>query len=569
MNKTININLGGFFFHIDETAYSKLKRYLESISRSLSDDPQGKNEIISDIEARISELLSERITDARQVVNESDIEEVIAIMGQPEDYADAEEGYAETNYSYQRRNTNSKKLFRSGDDKFLGGVAAGLGHYFGIDTIWVRLIFLVLGFSGGAGIPLYIILWILLPEAQSTAEKLQMEGEAVNIDNIEKKIRDEFNSLSTKVKDGASEISDKISSADYAKLKQQSKSGLQEFLDTIGKIFLAVFKVFGKFIGVILLFVAAAVLLSLIIGLFSVGSIEILNFDNDFVQYPPFFYDSILPKWLLTVFGFLLIGIPFLILFILGLRILSSNVKQFSKTTSLTLLGLWLVALFTVAFSGIEFATSHAYNGTKIEKSDINIIANDTLKIKMVNDDNLYYQHNLRRRTNSEEVHVNDVKMAYSNNVKIDVKKSETNEAYIEIHKESNGRNRSKANKSASEITYKYTIEDKNLTFDAYFLSDYRNIWKDEEIKATVYVPEGVTVYFHNSTKRFLYGVDNLQDVNDKDMSNQHFTMTPKGFDCNDCEEDIMRNEKEINQERERKRRLRIKADGNSIDVEF
>ena len=74
MNKTININLGGFFFHIDEIAYQKLKRYLEAVGRSLSDDPQGKNEIISDIEARISELLSERITDARQVINENDIE---------------------------------------------------------------------------------------------------------------------------------------------------------------------------------------------------------------------------------------------------------------------------------------------------------------------------------------------------------------------------------------------------------------------------------------------------------------------------------------------------------------
>ena len=101
MNKTININLGGFFFHIDENAYQKLKRYLDAISRSLSDDPQGKNEIIADIEARISELLSERITDARQVVNEGDIEEIIAIMGQPEDYSDGEEAYAENGIANQ------------------------------------------------------------------------------------------------------------------------------------------------------------------------------------------------------------------------------------------------------------------------------------------------------------------------------------------------------------------------------------------------------------------------------------------------------------------------------------
>ncbi len=535
MNKTININLGGFFFHIDETAYQKLNRYLDAISRSLSDDPQGKNEIISDIEARISELLSERVTDARQVVNEGDIEEIITIMGQPEDYAEAEEGF-ENNTSWRRNSGTSKKLYRDGNDKFLGGIASGLGHYLGIDTIWTRLIFLVLGFSGGFGIPLYIILWILLPEAKTTTEKLQMEGEMVNIDNIEKKIRDEFKNLTTRVKDGASDLSDKITGADYTKLRQQSKSGFQDFLDTLGKIFMTFFKVFGKFIGVILLLIAAAVLLLLVVGAFSVGSLEILNFDTNLVQFPPFFYDSILPKWLLTIGLFLLIGIPFLILLVLGLRILSSGVKKLSKATTLSLLGLWLISLFTVAFSGIEFITSHAYNGTEIEKNNLNIIANDTLKIKVVNDDNLYYQHNLRRRSNSEEVFVNDTKMAYSNYIKINVKKSETNEAYVEIQKESEGRNRTKANKNASDITYNYTLENNTITFDAYFLSSYKNIWKDEEIKATVYIPEGVTVYFENSAKQFLYRVDNIQDVYDTKKGNHYFTMTSKGFNCTDCE---------------------------------
>lgn len=248
MNKTININLGGFFFHIDETAYQKLKRYLDAIARSLSDDPQGKNEIIADIEARISELLSERITDARQVVNENDIEEIIAIMGQPEDYAEAEETYTEnTSYSYKRNQPN-KKMFRDGDDKFLGGVCSGLGHYLGIDVIWIRLAFILLLASGFSPIA-YIILWVLLPEAKTTSEKLQMEGEAVNIDNIEKKIRTEIDNLSSKVKEGAHELSDKISNADYQKLRNQTKSGLQDFLDTIGKILLTLFKVFGKFMG--------------------------------------------------------------------------------------------------------------------------------------------------------------------------------------------------------------------------------------------------------------------------------------------------------------------------------
>ena len=153
MNKTININLGGIFFHIDEIAYQKLKLYLDAIRRSLSDDPQGRDEILNDIEHRIGELLSERIKDERQVVNENDIDEITKIMGKPEDYLVDEEIF-EDEPKYQSKSP-SKKLFRDGDDKFLGGVCSGLGHYFGIDTIWMRIIWLVLAFGFGFGFLVY------------------------------------------------------------------------------------------------------------------------------------------------------------------------------------------------------------------------------------------------------------------------------------------------------------------------------------------------------------------------------------------------------------------------------
>ena len=545
MNKTININLGGFFFHIDETAYQKLKRYLDAIARSLSDDPQGKNEIIADIEARISELLSERITDARQVVNESDIEEIIAIMGQPEDYAEAEEAYNEnTSYSYNR-NTSSKKMFRDGDDKFLGGVCSGLGHYFNIDVVWIRLAFLILTLAGfGFGIIGYIILWVILPEAKTTSEKLQMEGEAVNIDNIEKKIRNEFESLSSKVKEGAHDLSDKISNADYQKLRNQTKSGFQDFIDTMGKILLAIFKVFGKFMGVLLIFIAGITIISLLLTLFSVGSLEILNFDGDMIHYPPFFYDSAMPKWLLMTFVFFLIGIPFVVLFILGLRILSPNVKRLGIATVLTLFGLWLVSLLAIGFSGIEYFTTHAYDGAHVSKHSITYNQEEPLKIRVVNDDNIYYQHNLRNRDNSISVHVNDKEMKYSNDINIDVRKSETGNAYIEIKKTSEGRKRNNANSNAEAIQYNFKTANNTIVFDAFFISEYKNIWKDEEIDAVLYIPEGTTVYFEGSSRNFLDDVENVQNVYDRDMANHHFKMTPKGFNCLDCdEEDINDND--------------------------
>ncbi|WP_299012715.1 PspC domain-containing protein [uncultured Polaribacter sp.] len=551
MNKTVNINLGGFFFHIDEVAYQKLKRYLASISNSLSEDSAGKNEIIADIEARISELLSEKITDARQVVNESDIEDIIAIMGQPEDYADAEEGYSDASYSYQRSTNTGKKLFRDGEDKFLGGVASGIAHYFNIDTIWIRLGMLALFFSAGVGVLIYIIFWILLPEAKTTAEKLQMEGEPVNIDNIERKIREELkstsenfkdfaNNASEKIKKGANEFSEKMASNFPVKAKKNN--GLQDFLDTIGKIFLVLFKFIGKFIGIILVFVAAAVILSLIVGGFSVGSFEILNINGEFINYPDFLHDATLPKWLLTLALFILVGIPFIILFVLGLRILSSNVKQLTKTTSLSLLGIWLVALIIMAFTGVEFGTKHAKNGKFVEKTDLNVSPKDTLTVKIVNDDLLFYQENVRRRYGKERIEVNGETITYSNDVNLNIKKSITNNAYAVIQKKSNGRSRIDANNSAEKIRYDYKINENELILNAFFLSNIGNIYKDEQVTITVYLPEATNIYLDESVKYFLNDVKNSTKMYKRDMATHYFIMTNQKLKCTDCS---IKNEKE------------------------
>ncbi|WGH76924.1 hypothetical protein P8625_07210 [Tenacibaculum tangerinum] len=300
--------------------------------------------------------------------------------------------------------------------------------------------------------------------------------------------------------------------------------------------------------GVLLIFIAGITIISLLLGLFSVGSLEILNFDSEFVHYPPFLYDATLPKWLLMTSLFILIGIPFIVLFILGLRILSPNVKRLSTTAILTILGLWLVSLFAVGFSAIEYATSHAYDGTSVSKHSITYNQEDPLKIRVVNDDNIYYNHNVRNRNNSISVHVKDKEMKYSNDVNIDVRKSETNNAYIEIKKTSEGRKRYDANNNAEAIRYNFKVANNTIVFDAFFLSEYKNISKDEEIEATIYIPEGTTVYFEGSSRNFLNDVKNIQDVYDRDMANHHFKMTSKGFDCLDCDkEDINSNSEEWN----------------------
>ncbi len=234
-----------------------------------------------------------------------------------------------------------------------------------------------------------------------------------------------------------------------------------------------------------------------------------------------------------------MIGIPFLILFILGLRILSSSVKKISKPTSLTLLGIWILALLTMIFTGLEFGTSHSTRGKSSEKRNINIIENDTLKLKIINDDTVYYRHDLKRNTYKEEVEIEGVKMVYSNNIRVDVKKSNSDESYVVIQKESRGQNKSKANSNSKKIRYKYEVIDNTIVLDAYYLSAFKNLWKDEEINITLFIPKDVTVYFDNSTKNFLSDVDNEDDIYDKDMANYHFIMTESILKCTDCTEEI------------------------------
>jgi phage shock protein PspC (stress-responsive transcriptional regulator) len=547
MNKTININLGGIFFHIDEVAYQKLKLYLDAIRRSLSNDPQGRDEILNDIEHRIGELLSERVKDQRQVVNENDIDEITKIMGKPEDYLVDEEIF-EDEPKYRTR-TSSKKLFRDTDDKFLGGVCSGLAHYIGIDIIWMRIIWLILLFFFGTGVLIYILLWILVPAAETTAEKLQMKGEPVNISNIERKIREEFQEVSSKVKDGVNDVTEKVKSSEFKKnVENKAKSGFSEILDTCVNVLTAIFKVFGKFLGGILIFVAAVTLIALIFGAFSVGSFEIIGLD-DFVHYPPFFFDSIIPSWLLTIFGFFAVGIPFVVLFMVGLKILSSNVKSFSTTTKLSLLGVWIISIIGLAFAGVNFASQTAYDGVMNETQELPIIANDTLRVKMIGNDELSNRKELRRRYSYETVYDNDVQKLFSSRINVDLKSTDKANAYVKIRKESEGKNRLTANNYAKAIDYSFNLNNKNLVLNGYFLSEFKNIFKDQSIDITIYLPTNSIIYLDKSTRTFLNDVDNVQDIHDRDMPKHYYKMTEAGLECLDCDPNIFGNSFKSNNE--------------------
>ncbi|HVU85000.1 MAG TPA: PspC domain-containing protein, partial [Puia sp.] len=171
MKKIININFHSRVVPIEETAYEILQPYIDSLRRHFATE-EGRDEIISDIENRFAELFSETLKKGAACITDADVNAIIASMGRPEDFGDEEPAAASAtgagqqgSYSQQQSYATHepRRLYRAENDKILGGVASGLANYLNIDPAIVRIIFVLMCFGGGAGLLLYIILWIVLP----------------------------------------------------------------------------------------------------------------------------------------------------------------------------------------------------------------------------------------------------------------------------------------------------------------------------------------------------------------------------------------------------------------------
>ena len=195
MKITLSVNLGGYSFNIDEDAYDELKRYLKNLEFHFADE-KSSAEILSDIETRMAELFRTKMTSFKQVITIEDVREVISVMGTPEDIADHESRSSRDKFS----SPGYHRMYRDPDHRIIGGVCAGMGAYWDIEPIIPRIIFAALIFAGGLGILVYLVLYIVLPEAKTTAQKIEMKGEPVNIHNIKESVKQEFENVKKNMK---------------------------------------------------------------------------------------------------------------------------------------------------------------------------------------------------------------------------------------------------------------------------------------------------------------------------------------------------------------------------------
>ena len=245
MKKTVSINIKGINFMIEEDAYELLQDYLERLGKTLKNE-EGSEEIIEDIELRIAEICSAKLTDGKTVIEYSDIQEILATLGNPEDYIEDEDENGQTNYSSNSQKKSEKRLFRDTENGTIAGVCSGIANFFNIDVVIIRAIFVIFFLFAGFGFPLYIILWIIVPQTKSTIDRLRMKGKPITVETV----REEVEMAAEKIKNGSKNFANKLRKDDgYQKSINRGGRILTSILGTffigLGILFLILLIVFG------------------------------------------------------------------------------------------------------------------------------------------------------------------------------------------------------------------------------------------------------------------------------------------------------------------------------------
>ncbi len=493
MNKTLSIGLAGFSFTIEEHAYIKLSDYLNALRSSL--DASEAEEVMHDIEIRMVEIFKDSLG-KREVINDSDVERVIAQIGTPEKIEEQEEAYYSEKNNARRNHsgtayTDKKQLFRDPERQKIAGVCAGLAHYTGIDitamrAIWVVVFLLMIPAAGSALLIgfLYLILWIVLPKAETASDFLKMKGKPMNFDNLKNE--------SNKLVQFANESTQRV-----GEMYNESKP----YINNAGS---GIWNVFKYIIGGIFVFMA----LISIVGVFFIFGF--FGMDSDFpgANQMRFYFDDNGMDKILT--AMMVIGslIPAMIFTLLSIKIFSPKTKLRNVGIVLGALILILIALGT--YFGINMAKRDMiYKGSKEDTE--NIMINTTsdsiyVDVKQVNipqnftayDDDIY----------------SDKKSVFEEDyIYVDVtRKPDIKTPYLIIKKEGNGYN------VPVQVTVPVEVIDNKVLLPNYIKYPYEHRFRDYRVDYELVVPQNTIIIPVKNNKIDFNGDLNADGINDDDQ---------------------------------------------------
>lgn len=538
MNRTITMNLSGIIFHIEEDAYDKLNRYLSTI-RSYFSDSDGKDEIMSDIESRIAEMLQEKVSNNKQAVLMMDVESVITIMGKPEDFAGDNAEKKEEKQTYSSSDTGKRKrVFRDTDEKVLGGVCSGIANYFDFDPLWLRAAFAISFFLFGTGLLLYIILWIIIPEAKTTAEKLEMRGEKVNVDNISKAVNEEFEEFKKRMSKYGNDIGSREN-------KERVRTSAQKAGDFLGDVLLNMLKVIAKVFTVIFVIIAVTLMVILLGCLF--GSNNMIHFSEGGEHYS-FSLNELAHNFFpagtsseLAITGlFLFAGIPLLSIIYWGIKSLL-GIKQKNRIVRYTTNGLWVVGLIIMIYVGVQ--VSNDFKEEASLKQKIELSQKDTLYLSVKNLSKYLDEgeHSYERgrhqfgRFKWDYIEKDGDKTFFNDLINVDIIASETDSFQLVEIKSACGIDKKEATFRARNITSYVTQKDSLLEFEPTFRIAQNDKWRNQEVKLVLKVPKNKVIYLSNGMEHVIYDIDNVSNTWDSEMVGRRWIMRPEGLTCIDC----------------------------------
>ncbi len=537
MNKTLTINISGIIFHIEEDAYDKLSRYLSTI-KSYFSHTDGGNEILSDIEARIAELLSEKLNPGKQVILLSDVNYALDTMGRPEDFgAEGVNNNDASKTQDEEYNTEriKKRLYRDPDNKVLGGVCSGVGHYFGFDPVWLRIILALLLVFAGTGVLIYIILWIAIPEANTTAEKLAMKGERVDINNISKVVKEEAEQLKKRMQKYGNDMASGSNSDAY-------RTGAEKLVDFFVTIFMGIGKAIIKILGFFLILFGVLFFLGIITSAFGFGFLSnfaLSDWADMFLLEGKDFYLGIIGL-------FLFVAIPLLGMIYGGMKLLF-KFKYQNRWMNLSASIIWLIGLVLILYVGLR--TARDFNKTAKVRERIELksaaVINLTMKeiplnYEELNTSDLDHEGERHYRTHRGE---SNYAIGSHGNIKylighaqMNIIKSQNNQLELVIVKEAKAGDKLTANERAKNIVYSAEQVDSNVVFDNIFKVNNADKFRFQNVTAILKLPVGQTIYLDKSVENLIYDIENVTNTYDGDMIERRWIMTEAGLECVDCD---------------------------------
>lgn len=525
MNKTITAHIGGYAFTIEEDAFAALQNYLRSIENYYKNQESGE-EIIADIETRIAELFKERLGTTREVIVISDVEHIVSVMGKPEQYEE-ETADSDDSQSYageEQTRSQHRRFYRDPDDYIIGGVASGISHYLSWDPLWIRIAFILLTLLGAAGIPIYIILWAVIPQAKTTAEKLRMKGENINVENISKAINENVEKVKSSFRNVGEKNGPKVS------------KGLDSFLSGLGKFAGVLASIIRWVFGAAFLILGTLLVVGLTVTLVAGGSFLTHGFpiSFDFVREFIFvnehmFTISIIAALLLTV-------VPIIALLYGGVRLLL-RIKMAVRGFGLTLVTLFIIGIGLAIVAGVNQA-AHYREHEEIETTlTIQDSLSDTLYV-VVNDDPYFHNQWKLDHTDFPELIKKDGDKIVYGFPEVYFRVHEQDQTDVELYREASGNGMQEALDNAESIEYGYTFTGDTLFLDPFFKSPAKSKFRGHEMEIVVRCPEGHTLILPENMRRMTNRWSAFRDYNSRHIDGHTFQIVDGSYTCITCPED-------------------------------